>query len=533
MKKIFVKKSKNILKKILKKIFLIIILLTTIWVANSLQFSEVMYNPQGSDTGREWIELSNPECENLGKYKLVENNINHNIMLYSEGVCDYIIICDDCARFLDDYNVSSALYESSFTLSNTGEFIALTYNDSIIDYVNYTGMENIEGMSISRHDGYWIHSTPTPGEPIIMNATINQTLNQSDNQTTNITLNQTSNQTINNTINNTGNNYTGNITQINITENIEKCNVTIGIKIKEEKDIYYNKDPIKFYNTINVTPSQKTEFYIEYWIEDIYGNILKNKVQTNNLNEKTYTPNINEKTVVALFKNRIINLTCVSGEENIINETSEKIIIIKNPEYKEKECEKCPKCDSEIYVEKESQLKTSIEENILKIEAYRGNDRKYVINTAIKNEKKRNIMTPIRIGLEKYSGMTIDIPIMIGSCGEYRIITEGLGFIEEKEYLIECENVDEKELKKEDEKNSDENIKIELEKQDMGQKESKTTENVSQFFHNRITGETIYESRNEETKKYSLMGTIVLIAGSTIYTAYKLFIAKKNTPKDL
>lgn len=530
MKKIFGRKSKNILKKIIKKIFLIMILLTTIYVANSLQFTEVMYNPQGSDTGREWIELSNPECENLEKYKLVENNINHNIMLYSEGGCDHTIICDDCGLFLNDYNVSSALYESSFTLSNTGEFIAITYNDSLIDHVNYTDMENIEGMSIHRYDGYWMHAVPTPGEPIIMNVSINQTLNQSENQTMNITMNQTMNytinQTINDTINNTGNNDTDNLTQINTTGNIEKCNATIGMKIKEEKDIYYNKEPIKFYNTINVTPSQKTEFYIEYWIEDIYGNVLKNKVQTNNLNEKTYTPNINEKTVAAVFKNRIINLTCVSGEENIINETAEKIIIIKNPEYTEKECEKCDKCDSEIYAEKESQLKTNIEGKILKIDAYRGNDRKYVINTAIKNEKDRNIMTPIRIGLEKYSGMTIDIPIIIGDCGEYSIITEGLGLMEEKEYVIECENTDEKE--------TDENIKIELEKQDMGLQESESmTKNVSQFFHNSITGEVMYESRNEETKKYSLIGTIFLISGSTIYAAYKLFIAKKSTPKDL
>ncbi len=546
MKKTFSIKSRNKIKKTLKKILWGIIFLTTIYAANSLQFTEIMYNPQGSDTGREWIELSNPGCENLEEYKLLENNINHNIIRYSEGICNNTIICDDCGLFLDDYNVSSLIYESSFTLSNTGEFIAITYNNTIVDYVNYTNMENIEGMSITMQDE-WVHMVPTPGYHIILNMSINQTNNQTDNQTINITINQTVDQTMNDTINLTinittnetinssTNNDTGNMIITNSTGKEEKCNVTIGLKIKEEKGIYYNKDTIKFYNTLNVTPAQKKEFYIEYWIEDVYGNILKNKVQTNNLNEKTYTPNTNERTIAAVFKNRIINITCDYGEANILNETAEDMIVIKNLEYKEKECEKCEKYYSDKDAEKESQLKTNIDEDILKIEAYRGNDRKYIINTAIKNGKDRNAITPIKISLEKYSGMTIDIPILIGDCGQYRIITEGLGFIEEKGYVIECKDTDYDGLQNE---KTEKIVAIEpIEKGQTGQIEQQeagnATTNISQFFHNSITGKVMYESRNEETKKYSLIGTIFLISGSAIYAAYKLFIAKKTTPKDL
>lgn len=550
MKKILRIKSRNKIKKTLKKIFWSIMFLTTIYASNSLQFTEIMYNPQGSDTGREWVELSNPECENLEEYKLLENNVNHNIILYSEGTCNHTIICDDCDLFLDEYNVSSLIYESSFTLSNTGEFIAITYNNTIVDYINYTNMENIEGMSLTLQNK-WVHMVPTPGSHIIFNISINQTNNQTnnqtDNQTINTTINQTVNQTINDTINLTmnittnetinsiTNNNTDNMTITNSTGKENKCNVTIGIKIKEEKRVYYDKETIKFYNTLNVTPAQKKEFYIEYWIEDIYGNILKNKVQTNNLNEKTYTPNINERTVAAVFKNRIINVTCEYGEANILNENSEDIIVIKNPEYKEKECEKCEKCEkcySDKYTEKESQLKTNIDEDILKIEAYRGNDRKYSINTAIKNGKDKNAITPIKISLEKYSGMTIDIPILIGDCGEYRIITEGLGFIEEKKYVIECKDTDYEESQNE---KTEKIVVIEpIEKGQIRQQEAgNSTKNISQFLHNSITGNVVYESRNEETKKYSLIGIIFLISGSAIYAVYKLLIAKKTTPKDL
>lgn len=542
MKKID-RKIKIFFKKIIRTTFWMLLLLVTAMSAYSIQFSEILYNPAGSDAGREWIELSNPECENLETYKLLENGINHNIRLYSEGICDYPIICNDCGLFLNEYNVASQIYESSFTLSNTGEFLAITYNNTIIDFVNYTNIDAMEGMSITKQN-MWRSTLPTPGYYSNINDTLNITINQTNqqtnqssyNETINATLNET-NITINETYNIT-NNHTNNSTNKS-TENFSndrECNITLDIKLKEDKKIYYNKEAIKFYNILNVSPKQKVEFYIEYWIEDIYGNILKNKVQTNNLNEKTYTPNINDKTVAATFKNQIINITCEFGEPNILNETSEKIIIIKNPYFKDKECEKREKCDANIGLEQKSQLSTEIKEDILQIDAYRGNDRKYLITTEIKDEKNKNTIKPINIILEKYSGTTIRLPLQFMECGTYNLITNGLGFADKEEYFVECRNENSTYTRK--------NI-LSVQSTEEQNKEYSTSQatinaekNVTKFFHNTgtdmpITGNIIYESKNEKTKRYSLIGIIFLTSTIGIYGGYLVFFKRKKTPKDL
>jgi guanyl-specific ribonuclease Sa len=556
MKKILINK----LRKALKRIVIIAFFIITAAYAYSLNFSEIMYNPQGSDTGREWMELTNPECEDLEEFILFENNINHRINMFSNGTCDYPLICNDCTLILNEYNVTSRLYESSFTLSNTGEYIALKLNNTIIDSINYTNIESAEGESLTKHDE-WKRAFPTPGYFIQYN---NQTINQTGNITNNITINITTNNTINETINSTTNNtlnQTINVTlnettnnasnnTINITLNettlennsSEQCNITIGIKVKDDKSIYYNKETIKFYNILNVSPNYKTEYYIEYWVEDIYGNILKNSIQTNNLNEKSYTPSITEKTVAIVIKNKIINITCNNfTQTNIINDSSEKILVLKNPDYKEKECDKCEKCTSTINKneeepkDEESNIDVVLKDKNLEISLYRGNDRKYVINTEIKNEKNRKVSDFMKVSLEKYSGATIEFPLLTKECGEFSIVTEGLGFIDTKKYVVECEQ----EITRDDTK--EDNLSIQtIAKQQTSQqttnaidnilKEENLTKNISQFFHEPlITGNIVYESKNEKTKEYSLIGILILITGTLVYFAYKR-ILKKELP---
>lgn len=521
--------KKRVLRKIrraLKRIIIIIFFIITIASAYSLSFSEIMYNPQGSDTGREWIELSNPECEDLEEYGIFENNINHRITMYSDGTCDYPIICDDCVLLLNEYNVSSRIYESSFTLGNTGEYLGLRLNGTIVDSINYTGMENIEGMSITRYDG-WINTLPTPGYFVLQNNSMNGSINNLTNTTLNMTINETINMTINITTNETIN-ITANITLNNIT-NENMCNITLGIRIKEDKPIYYNKESIKFYNTLNVSPGHKIEYTIEYWVEDIYGNILKSNVQTSNLNEKSYTPSVDEKTVAIAIKNQLINITCNNSmQTNIINGTAEKIIIVKNLDYKEKECDECDKCEkseSENGLEEESRLGVELNEDVLEIDAYRGNDRKYVVSAEMKNENNRKVADLLKISLEKYSGAIIELPLQKEECGQFSINTEGLGIVDSKTYSIEC---DEDILKEEN--RSVRSIVQKASGNNDASRAENLTKNVSQFFHEPlITGQIVYESKNEKTKEYSLIGILILLTGTGIYSLYRMILSKKQT----
>ena len=94
--------------------------------------SEVMYDLEGSDTSREWVEVFNTGSSPvaLTEWKLFEADSNHNIVAYSGGESiasgAYAIIADNPAKFLEDRpTYAGALFDSAFSLSNTGETLAL------------------------------------------------------------------------------------------------------------------------------------------------------------------------------------------------------------------------------------------------------------------------------------------------------------------------------------------------------------------------------------------------------------------------
>ncbi|MEM4637691.1 MAG: hypothetical protein QXK76_01525 [Candidatus Woesearchaeota archaeon] len=506
-----------------------------------------MPNPLGSDVGREWIELSNPYCEDVSKIKLFENNINHNIVLYRNGSCDYPIICNDCSKLVSEYNIFSQLYESSFTLNNNGEYVALKYGEITLDWINYSVVP--EGYSLTKYDE-WITTTPTPGYHLeyvllfnITNATQNSTYNntlilnntetQNNTETSNNTyilnntdfMNQTDIYNITNstpipdTINETNN--TQNKT-INISDDVKICNISIGIKLKEEKQIYENKESIKFYNTLNITPYYKSNFSIEYWVEDLYGTILKSKIQTTNLNEKTFTPNIKEKVSAIIIKNNLINIES-NCSENILNDGAEKILIIKNPYYEEKKCEVAEtnvqgKDESKNSLET-SFIDTKIDEKNIIVNAYRGNDRKYSVNIQIKNNQNKKT-TEIKLYLEKNSFTELFFPLKNLECGNYTITTEGLGYKTTEYYNEPCADTEVT-----SKGNSAKNFTLKP-SNNLNSTKFNSTGLDAKFYNSPITGKTVYASRNEQTKKYSLIGIIIIFSSTITYFSYKYLFKK-------
>ena len=94
--------QKSVVQK-LAIIFVFIMIACTASKAYPIGFNEIMFNPDGSDAGREWIELYG-ECANLSQYRFFESNTNHNIACY--GDCEgsstdcYQIISNDHATFM-------------------------------------------------------------------------------------------------------------------------------------------------------------------------------------------------------------------------------------------------------------------------------------------------------------------------------------------------------------------------------------------------------------------------------------------------
>jgi hypothetical protein len=139
--------------------------------------SEVMYDLEsGSDTGREWVEVFNAGAGavTLIDWKLFEADTNHGITAFSGGETlasgAYAVIADNPTKFLADWpGFSGLLFDSAFSLSNTGETIAIrTPELATSDSVTYQSSWGAGGnghtlQRAASNSGIFTSGAPTPG----------------------------------------------------------------------------------------------------------------------------------------------------------------------------------------------------------------------------------------------------------------------------------------------------------------------------------------------------------------------------------
>ncbi|MBX4211071.1 lamin tail domain-containing protein [Candidatus Parcubacteria bacterium] len=159
----------------MKRIFYFSAIFLTVIVPFSVfanvRISEIMYDVSGSDSGREWVEVLNDGSESidLTSWKFFEANTNHGLTAVGEKnipVGGYAIIVEDKEKFLVDWsNFSGQIFESSFSLSNTGEVIGLKNDMELIDQVTYSSGQgaNGDGNSLQKMGSDWKAASPTPG----------------------------------------------------------------------------------------------------------------------------------------------------------------------------------------------------------------------------------------------------------------------------------------------------------------------------------------------------------------------------------
>ena len=90
----------------------------------------------------------------------------------------------------------------------------------------------------------------------------------------------------------------------------EICNISIEIKTQK---LLYENESIDFRFSINNKPS---DYKIEYWVEDMFGNIAKNKMNTTNLNKKSFKPEANGVQAF-LIKARFSELVCKNTQDEV------------------------------------------------------------------------------------------------------------------------------------------------------------------------------------------------------------------------
>ena len=162
----------------MKWILILTILFFPSIASASIIINELMYNPIGDDSNREWIELYNQgnQTENITKWKLYEDETNHRLTLkqgenYIISPNEYFVIVQDIDNFLKDYpSYKEKIIDSSFLLNNDGELIIIAKSDektfdSISDLFYYYSElgGNSNGLSLCKIDYSWKECIPTPG----------------------------------------------------------------------------------------------------------------------------------------------------------------------------------------------------------------------------------------------------------------------------------------------------------------------------------------------------------------------------------
>ena len=160
-------------RKVIFTFLLFILFLPRSFAMADLEISEIMYDlKSGSDDGREWVEVYNnsDQAVDLSTYKFFEGDVNHKLTLVEgsaktrEG--EYVVIVSDPIKFKKDWpSFVGNIFDSSFSLSNTGEYLAIKDVDKIITEYSYnTSLGGAgDGKSLQKINDVWASSLPTPG----------------------------------------------------------------------------------------------------------------------------------------------------------------------------------------------------------------------------------------------------------------------------------------------------------------------------------------------------------------------------------
>ena len=157
----------------MKRVLIFTLYISGILQVHALVISEIMFDPLGADTGREWVEVYNDSAGSvdISAWKLFEGGTNHGLVPYSGGATiaagGYAVVADNPVKFLTDHaTYTGILYDSAFSLSNTGEQLilkdgSLTAKDTVTYDALLGGTD--DGTTLSLISGAWVRGIETPG----------------------------------------------------------------------------------------------------------------------------------------------------------------------------------------------------------------------------------------------------------------------------------------------------------------------------------------------------------------------------------
>jgi hypothetical protein len=166
------------------------------------EITEIMYDLDGTDTDREWVEAQNTggDPADLSKWYLFSDNSKHTLTPQGGATVSaggYAIIAQNPAKFqADQPGFSGLIFDSSWTgINNSGDTIGLKDPDlNLVSSATFTSGQGGagDGNTIQKINGIWSGGHPTPGAA-------NQASSSSTGDSTSTTTDQNSTSTITST----------------------------------------------------------------------------------------------------------------------------------------------------------------------------------------------------------------------------------------------------------------------------------------------------------------------------------------------
>ena len=237
--------------------------------AKALYISEIMYNPDGSDNKREWIEICVDKDLKSSEVFFKEAGVKHRLkddVLWSANSC--YLIAQDKNQVLSEFNIdSSKIVESSFSLSNKGELLQIIDKDgNILDSVNYSAFADSgkSGLSLQKINGAWAHSSPSPGKQNTANNTEPDANNGSDQKPSDGALQDMpkSQQNLNNDL--------SSFPKVKI-----RPPEDITIKIEMEKDKFATGELVNIYTETHDLEGKTKDVFVEVFLGD--GHVVRKR----------------------------------------------------------------------------------------------------------------------------------------------------------------------------------------------------------------------------------------------------------------
>ena len=215
----------------------------------------------------------------------------------------------------------------------------------------------------------------------------------------------------------------------------------VSLQLKTNQTIFYdNEQSIKFKPELN---NKTFPFVTEYWIEDLFGNIIKPKVNTTNTNEKSWKTNINEEDRV-LFIKAILYPSCNDSDQSD-NVAEEMFIVLNNSSLlPASDAEETTGSNAYINISSLSPENPSFGSIVnAEVEIYKNTTDKYSVSLWVEKDEK-TISEKTKLHLKsKNTFYKMVIPAQIdANCdqktasGTAKLIIEGLGIQEQKDFSL-------------------------------------------------------------------------------------------------